>query len=760
MTAGTVRRAVPGENRPARRAAAAALSVLLAAAPACGKREADGGAPSTATLPGQTAVAGGERSAAAGEAASAAPVPHAPPRPVDHPVFSLVDNRLAGHVQRGGGLVVLAGSAGFARYLRFAGSSPPWAMRRDAGGVKVASMKSRAAGLYVPLTAAQAAGSPALRLRARSSVPQRLGLRLNGKRDKEVTVELAAGWSTAELAMPAGALRAGENEILFFAAKAPVDVAWIQVGGQAFGDETPTFYDAGTKSLVVPEGGGMAWYVVVPERGLIAGDLDDAACKVTVSVTPEGGAAPIEGVLAGRGSAVELGGLAGQVARLEIGAAGCKSARLAEAALRVPGKAPEVERKARPRNVVLWVMDSLRADRIPTIVESARPETPVFDKMLATSTFFTQAYVQGNETKASHASIWTSLYPINHQMIPPNNKLDKKWVTVDEVASSAGLFTSGESGNGYITPERGFGEKWDRFHNHIHKGGGLRAEDILGKGLATIAEPTRPWFLYLGTIDTHVSWRAKQPWMSKYDPGPYKGRFKVEASGVDMGKVALGHIKVTQRDIVRIVALYDSNVSYQDGQVAVLLDKLARWKVADDTMIIIVADHGDEQFEDGRVGHGGSIRDTLVYVPFIIRYPPLFPGGRVPEGVEVVDIVPTIADALGVEPDPHWQGESLIPLAQGVGRGYPRLAMASHYENAHAGRMGRWKVYTSGVTAQLYDVVGEPEEKVDRASEKPMALRLVSDALWLLRANNAAWRKSRWGNPANVGAAFAADMGE
>ncbi|HWM87582.1 MAG TPA: sulfatase, partial [Kofleriaceae bacterium] len=576
----------------------------------------------------------------------------------------------------------------------------------------------------------------------------------------EVTVELAAGWSTAELAVPPGALVAGENEIILFAGKAPLDVAWIQVGGKPAGDEAPAFYDPGTRSLLLPDGGGIAWYVTVPERGLVAGDLDDGACQVTVRVTPEGGA-PIEGKLVGRGSAVDVGKLAGQVARLDLVAGGCPTARMAGAALRVPGKAPEVARRARPKNVVLWIMDSLRADRIRSIVENARPETPTLDKMLTNSAVFTQAYVQGNETKSSHASIWTALYPVNHKMIPPNSNIDKKWVTVDEVAKMAGLFTSGVSGNGYITPKRGFGEKWDKYRNHIHEGGGLRAEDILGKGIESIATPAQPWFLYLGSIDTHVSWRAKEPWFSKYDPGPYSGRFKVEASGQDMGKAATGKLKINQRDIQRIVALYDSNVSYQDEQLGVLLAKLEEWGVADDTMVIITADHGDELFEVGRVGHGSSVLETLVYVPLVIHYPPLFPAGRVSEGVEVVDIVPTIADALGVDPDEHWQGESLIPLAQGIGRGYPRLSMASKYENGHSGRLGRWKVYTAGGSkSELYDVVGEPEEKKDRSAEKPMALRMVSDALWLLRANNSEWRKSRWGNPANVNAAFAADMGE
>ena len=346
-------------------------------------------------------------------------------------------------------------------------------------------------------------------------------------------------------------------------------------------------------------------------------------------------------------------------------------------------------------------------------------------------------------------------------MIPPNSKIDPKWVTIEEVAKNAGLMASGVSANGYITPDRGFGEKWDKFRNHIHEGGGLRAEDVLGKAVESIAAPTTPWFLYLGSIDTHVSWRVKEPWFSKYDPEPYTGRFKVEASGVDMGKVAAGSLKITDRDKKRIIAIYDSNVSYQDQQLGVLLAKLKEWGVADQTMVIVVADHGDEQFEAGRVGHGGSILETLVHVPMFIHYPPMVPAVKVSEGAEVVDIVPTVADALGVKPDDNWQGESLLPLVNGVGRGYPRMSMASKYENAHAGRMGAWKAYyAGGGKGELYDVVKEPDEKHDIAKDNPTAMRMVSDALWMLRAYNAEWKKSRWGNPANVTAAFAADMGE
>lgn len=726
-----------------------AAALLAVAVAACGNKESPDKGGAASAVPGESS--GGDQKA----------VPQAPARGPEHPVFSLTDNRLAGHLQRGGGLVVLPGSAGFAKYLRFGGRSVPWKLREDAGGIKVGVIKSKSAGITVPLTAPQASGT--IRIRARSTGTQRLGVRVNGKKDKEVTTELADGWSTAELAVPAGALEAGENEILFFAGKAGLEVAWIQVGGAAARDEAPVVYDPGKKSLVLGEREGVAWYVTVPDKGLVTADLDLPGCTVEVQAIPDGGGA-VAGKLTGKGSAVDLGKLAGKPARLELVLGGCPRAQLANAALVVPGAAPVFKRGPAPKHVVLWVMDSLRADRVRTIIgESARPEVPVMDQLAQSSAVFTQTYVQGNETKCSHASMWTSLYPVNHKMIPPNSKIDPKWVTIEEVAKNAGLMASGVSANGYITPDRGFGEKWDKFRNHIHQGGGLRAEDVLSKAIDSISQPTTPWFLYLGTIDTHVSWRVKDPWIQKYDPQPYTGRFKEEASGIDMGKVAAGSLKITDRDKKRIIAIYDSNVSYQDQQVGVLLAKLKEWGVADDTMFFIIADHGDEQFEDGRVGHGGSILETLVHVPFFIHYPPMVPAGKITEGAEVVDIVPTMADALGVKPDENWQGESLLPLVNGVGRGYPRMTLATKYENAHAGRMGQWKAYyAGGGKGALYDVVKDPVDLAahDVAKDNPVAMRMVSDPLWLLRTYNPEWKKSRWGNPANVTAAFAADMGE
>jgi arylsulfatase A-like enzyme len=734
--------------------ALAATAALALAAGACGQGKAD------------TASKDPAAPAEPVKPTSKEPV-KAPSRGPEHAVYSLIDNRLSAHLVRGGALLLPAGSAGFAKYTRFGNarkaSKKPWELRQAQGDQRVARLTGSSGKLDVPLSEAQAAGDGVVRLRAFSEKERAFSVRVNGSAD--LNAQLVAGWSTVEVAVPAGQLRAGENEILVFARGAGLDVAWIQVGSKAAPAPTDAdatrFYDPDAKALRLPEGGGMAWYVTVPESGRITGDLADGACKVAVKATGEDGTA-VEGTLVGLGSAVELGKLAGKAARVELTATGCPTALLAGAALVVPGDAPVAAKGAPPKHVVLVIMDSLRADRVRPWNPSARPETPTFDSLAESSAVFLQNYVQGNESRVSHASIWSSLYPIKHNMIASDAKLALKWTTIDELAKSAGLYTAGVSANGYVAPQRwGMGTKWDAFANHIHDHKGLKGEDILEAGLRMIEGKKEPWFLYLGMIDTHVSWRAKSPWIEKYDPG-YDGRFSEVFSGEDAGRAA-GGMKLTDKEIAHVRALYDSNVSYQDKLLGDLIAKLQEWGVWDDTMLIVTADHGDEQWEDARVGHGQSMRDMLIHVPLLVRYPPLVPPGKISEGAEVIDIVPTIADALGAAMDPEWQGESLARIAQGSGRGYPRMSFNSMYEDAHAGRLGRWKVRVPGSgTPRVYDLGADPDEMKDIAGSAPAAIggRMVLDAYWLLRAFNAEWRKSQWGNAANVSARFAADLGE
>lgn len=691
--------------------------------------------------------------------ASTNPLAKALPTTPFHSVFDLDDNRLLAHSTRGGATLVLPGSRGFAKYLRFAKPKISWTLGKSQDGQAVAVADAYAS-FDVPIDASQAGLSKKLHLRLHSEKARRIGLTLAAK--DVATRELKVGWQLVTFDLPAELVKVGENRFQLVSTQGGgASVAWIQLGGEASAEApTPKVFDPATRAQIVAQGDGLSYYIQVPKAGYLKGDVSGDGCALQVTARAHGGA-KAEGLLAGQGSSVDLSALAGQIVRLDLVAQGCPVVSLTEAALVVPGEAPVIEKTKRPKHVIFWIMDSLRADRMRPFWPKARPEVPVLERLSKEGTVFRNTYVQGNESRASHASIWASQYPVNHQMIRDGAKLDAaKWTTLGEAMKASGFNTSGVSANGYIIAKWGFGEGWNAYRNHIHEGGGVKGENILDYGLRSIeGKFDKPVFLYLGTIDTHVSWRAKKPWIARYSP-TYDGKFKEQASGKDVELMAAGKLSITEADKAHIRAIYDSNVSYQDKLVGDLEAKLKQANVWEDTLLMVTADHGDEQWEDGkRVGHGASLKESLVRVPLYIRSPGLFPGGTVIEGAETVDILPTLLDAVGAKIPDDAQGESLIALAQGQGQGYPRPSIASQYEFAHAMRLADWKVRVGGsAVPELYDIENDPYEKNDLAQERPIERRFLTDVFSIFLVHQKKWRKTRWGVASNHAQAFADDL--
>jgi len=654
-----------------------------------------------------------------------------------HPVFDLVANRTLAHVERAGALSIAAGSPGFARYVHFSRPLATWKLRQTEDGKRVALAMTQAV-LEVPLTAAEAKGG-VLTLRLKSPVRQTVRATAAGK--ASAAVPLAEGWQTVQITMPAGALVDGENKIVlgfansghFGDKKASAAVEWIDIGPPSHETAPPEIFD-GT-SLVVPANGALVYYVMVPTGGALA--LDAPGCNL--KITP-----------------ADLSAHADKVVRLSLASAG-GACTIKSAALTTAGDAPTVKRAPAPKNVVFWMTDDTRSDKFNLYNPKTRVETPVVDAFAKRATLFKVAYVQGNESRVSHASLWTSLYPLNHHFISEKAKLDPKFVTLPEAVKPTGRATLGLMGNGFIDAFWGFGQGWDLLRNHIHEGGGLKAEDFVAEAKQLLPKyAAKPFFLYLGTIDAHVSWRAHQPWIGKYDPEPYSGPFVKACLDPQLDKIVGGKLGINERDKTRIVALYDSDVSYNDQQFGKLLELLN----ADDTMIIFTADHGEELWDHGKIGHGQSLREELVHVPLLISYPPLFPPGKsVSEGVEIIDLLPTIVDALGGKVPAEAQGESLIGLAQGEGAGYPRPAIASQYELAHTMRLGRWKlsVFGSG-EVRLFDAATDAAESKELSAARPVEKRFITDAMGMWMAYQSQWKKSRWGVASNQKAELARDL--
>ena len=470
------------------------------------------------------------------------------------------------------------------------------------------------------------------------------------------------------------------------------------------------------------------------------------------------GAPPLTLPLKVGSSAVPLGVVAGRAVRLELGVAGCARVDITTAALTVPGAAPVKAAIKAPKRIIIWLTDNTRADKVGTFNPTARAKTPVMDGLAKTGVVFANAYANGNESRLSHASLWTAMYPAAHGMISSTAVLQARHVTMAEAVEPSGLQRVGTSGNGYIIKRWGFGDGWDVFKNNLHQGGGLKGEDLVATALKLMEKRwDRPFFLYVGTIDAHTSWKAHEPWLSQYDKehGPYTGKYKTIFRDGENSLISAGKVKIDARDKQRIVSLYDADISYNDQQLGVLLAELDKRGLRDDTMVIVCADHGEEFWEHGKIGHGQSSREELTHIPLLISYPGVFAPAVIDEPVELMDVMPTVVEALGLAQPPEWQGMSLVGLMQGVGRGYPTAAITTQYDFAHSMRVGRWKLRAgSKGDTDLHDIPSDPFEMNDVAATQPEAHRLMTDAMSLYLGLRKQWKRGLWGTPSNLSAGF------
>jgi arylsulfatase A-like enzyme len=707
----------------------------------------------------------------------------AAPARVEHDVYRFVDNRHSAHRFVGGAPVLDGGDVGFARHMRFGLPIPRWHVGHIRGGER-AAIAERVAMIEVPLSMEHAKWVTQLTARVHGAEGHKLQLKVNGRKSADKAgktepsrVTLADGWQTITIPIAPGRLVDGENILVFetTGAKGTVAFQWLTMGPGDVPDDprTAAAFDAKTEAITLNDGASLVWYVTVPDGAHFTASTS-GKCKIEVRARASDGAF-VGGNITADTSRIDLSSMAGRVVAFAMTTRECERATIAQPRITMHGPAPAERPKAEPpRYIVLWVMDALRADKVPIFQPGARAQTPNFDELAKSSVVFRQYYVQGNESQTSHSSVWTGLYPAVHNVrlagVGGSYKIDAKFDVIAAQLAKAGMTTTAVTGNGFVNESGGYARGFKEFRNMMREKGVINGviygNQIVDAALGQLdkhrADPT---YLFFGTIDTHGPWIARKPWIDIYSPGPYKGPFKEYGTAKDLGfrPGRMGcSIIPPKEDIERLRAIYDSAISYQDREIGRFIEQLKSWGIWDQTMLLITADHGEEFFEDTRCGHGGSLRDSLIRVPLLVHYPAQFPGGTiVDEGAEGVDIMPTMLDAIGAPQVEAAQGRSLIPSAQGARRGWATPSYTSMYEYAHAMRIGRWKIRV-GITGTpvIGDMVEDPDEKKDRAGVNPVERRMLTDNLGLFLGLRKQWKKRDWGDTTNVTAAGAAALDE
>ncbi|MFU8805347.1 MAG: sulfatase, partial [Bradymonadaceae bacterium] len=328
---------------------------------------------------------------------------------------------------------------------------------------------------------------------------------------------------------------------------------------------------------------------------------------------------------------------------------------------------------------------------------------------------------------------------------------------LSQYMQKAGYKTGVVAANGYLSHLLNLNRGWDFYRNLIHEETAVGSSFLSRAGMQWALEnKDEPFFLYLGTIDPHVTYRRHEEFIGLYDDDAnYTGRFRRHMSGEDLGLVKARKLPLDDREKLRVINLYKNEITFNDSAFGYVREQLEEAGIWDQTMVVVTSDHGEEFWEHGSVGHGHNVHQEMVHVPMFFYYPPLIPAGTVVDaGADVIDIMATVLDIIGVDRPEGQQGKSVLPLIFNQHGGYPEPAVATQYMLHYAMQLEDWKIYMRRGEFRVYDRRTDILELEDVGDDHPLATRWLLDSMSWFRAHRARWDKHTWGVASNLSPEF------
>ena len=374
--------------------------------------------------------------------------------------------------------------------------------------------------------------------------------------------------------------------------------------------------------------------------------------------------------------------------------------------------------KSEAPNVLLITLDTTRADHFGAYGNETI-ETPYFDQLAEDGVLFEQAMAQIPVTGPSHTTIlsgqgpWTHGGLLNGKPVSPDVPLLS--ATLRAQGYRTGAFLSAYVLNRDLGLARGFEVYDDDFgvikgwtrtlpgrvqaaierrldpHHVLERRGELTVDQALA-WLDSLPDPSVgiPFFGWVHLFDPHGPYEPPSPWDTKYYEGDPKDPSHTSMQQVEGVAEYLKPSLDGITDVQWVLDQYAGEISYTDAQIGRLLDWLEQNGHAENTLVIVVGDHGESLGEHGVwFNHGDDLFEPSIHVPLVLKMPKtlIHYGDRIEEPVELTDLVPTIHDLLQLPPPTDIDGESLEPmLLGGVERNEPARSICFDREANIAGR--------------------------------------------------------------------------
>ena len=331
----------------------------------------------------------------------------------------------------------------------------------------------------------------------------------------------------------------------------------------------------------------------------------------------------------------------------------------------------------RPRAVILWIGDTMRRDHLD-MYGYERSTAPTLTRLANEGVRFADNISQASWTKVSVPSILTSLYPSTHGLTDMPDRLASSVTTMSEAFREAGYAT-------WQTSSVVFTGRLSNLHqgaNVLHERTSIEDLDHSpAKTARTYVDRLLefagdhhdvPFFAFVHVFDPHSPFKPYAPYDALW--GTTEGEEEHER-GNELWESVMddlpSQVQMDSTDVDQELYIQHENDWYDgsiraramDVEVARLMEGLEQLGIADETLFIMMSDHGEEFLEHGYHFHGNNAYGEMMNVPLIMHWPGVLPGGTVVEQTtESVDMMPTVLELAGIAPPEQAQGQSLLPL--------------------------------------------------------------------------------------------------
>jgi arylsulfatase A-like enzyme len=319
-------------------------------------------------------------------------------------------------------------------------------------------------------------------------------------------------------------------------------------------------------------------------------------------------------------------------------------------------------------NVVVIAVDTLRPDHLGCY-GYPRPTAPTIDWLAERSLVFDQAIAAGIPTTPSFTTLFTGLHPYRHGVVThPGDHLSEATVLLPQLAKAAGYVTLACDNMVVQGAGRGswFARGYDHYSGFVYAPHGDQSTDITDRALRMMAQASaEPTFLFVHYWDPHTPYDPCPPYDTLHyqrDSGPVD-MADVRAIDPEYYQAFLADMKLAEHDdYAYIVAQYDGEISQVDAQLHRLIEGLRSTDAWDDTIVLLVSDHGECFGEGGLYFDHHGLYDAVTKVTMMLRLPGQA-GGRTAALVSTEDVMPTLCALADIPvPDYPLTGQSLVPL--------------------------------------------------------------------------------------------------